>query len=262
MDCLAINAAAGERHDSGGISNVTVRFFVLSLSRVSNVILILSDPFSKTRYLMRANNMEILMQLRLRVVTLAALAASLAGCVAQKPIVYQDEKFDTTSIYTHRFPVASEAACEAARRTLLSQGYVINSATSRQIDGSKSFQPDTDVHVQISFRVVCADDPAHPGEEQAASVFVNALEDRYALKKVNNSASLGVGALGSLSVPFASSDDSLVKVASQTIEAKDFYARFFQLLQRYLVNDRAQISSPAELPANPDGAKPNGKPLP
>ncbi len=159
---------------------------------------------------------------------------SIAGCAAPKPIVYTAEKFDSADVYSRRFPVPSNVACEAVRRTLLSQGYVINTATHDQVDGRKSFQPENDVHVQIAFRVVCATDTADGSD---SSVFVNALEDRYALKKTNNSASLGVGALGSVSLPFSSSDDSLVKVASATISAEKFYGRFFQLVERYLTNE-------------------------
>ena len=47
----------------------------------------------------------------------------------------------------------------------------------------------------------------------------------------------GVGALGSLSLPLTASDDSMVKVASETIPAGQFYDRFFALIERYLVLD-------------------------
>ena len=41
-------------------------------------------------------------------------------------------------------------------------------------------------------------------------------------------------ALGSISVPLSSTQDSLVKVASETIPAGEFYDRFFILMQRML----------------------------
>jgi hypothetical protein len=184
------------------------------------------------------------MELRARMLVSLALPLVLAACVSQKPVVYQEEKFDTTNIYTHHFNAPADAVCEAARRTLLSQGYIISAATTTQIDGRKSFQPDNDVHVQIAFRVVCAADL--PPSSRKSSLFANAVEDRYALKKVNNSASLGVGALGSLSLPFSSSDDSLVKVASQTISAEPFYARFFVLVERYLSHDASLMDAGKE----------------
>jgi hypothetical protein len=184
------------------------------------------------------------MKLCARMLWLLALPLALSACVTQKPVVYQEEKFDTTNIYTHHFNAPADAVCEAARRTLLSQGYIISAATTTQIDGRKSFQPDNDMHVQIAFRVVCAADL--PPSSKTSSLFANALEDRYALKKVNNSASVGVGALGSLSLPFSSSDDSLVKVASQTISAEPFYARFFVLVERYLSHDASLLDAGKE----------------
>jgi hypothetical protein len=195
----------------------------------------------------KRNKKEVVIFMRssLRVLLLSGLLAVIAGCAGSKPGVYQAEKFDSTDTFTRRFPVSSEVACEAVRRTLLSQGYVISAASNNQIDGRKSFQPQSDVHMQIAFRVVCATDAANGA---MSSVFVNALEDRYALKKTNNSASLGVGALGSLSLPFSSSDDSLVKVASETISSENFYTRFFQLVERYLANEDVPLSDTIEMP--------------
>jgi hypothetical protein len=85
--------------------------------------------------------------------------------------------------------------------------------------------------MQISFNVVCAND----GKGKSHStMFANALQDRYALKKVNNSASLGVGVLGSVSMPIGSTDDSMVKVASETVSAPKFYERYFALVDVFL----------------------------
>ena len=69
--------------------------------------------------------------------------------------------------------------------------------------------------------------------------FATALQDRYALKKSATSASLGVGALGSLSLPFSSSNDSLVKIGSETIAQRSFYDSFFELLESYLTQDKS-----------------------
>jgi len=65
-------------------------------------------------------------------------------------------------------------------------------------------------------------------------VYVNAIQDRYVLKKNPNSATVGVSAIGSVSIPLTPSEDSLVKVASETIPAGPFYDRFFVLMQRNL----------------------------
>ncbi len=189
------------------------------------------------------------MQFSSRTLLQAMLLLAVAGCSTTPPNVYKGEKFDSTNIYSRRFEVSSTVACEAVRRTLLSQGYVIGAVTANQINGTKSFQPRSDAHVQIAFRVVCTDDDA---KGDKSSIYVNALEDRYALKKVNNVASLGVGVLGSVSVPFSASDDSLVKVASETISAEGFYARFFDVVERFLDSG----NDPEEEPIDPVPAEP------
>jgi hypothetical protein len=176
-----------------------------------------------------------------------------SACAGPTPGAYHTEKFDTTDIYSRRFPVTPDAACEAVDRTLLSQGYIVNTAKATQVEGHKSFQPENDVHVEIAFRVVCTDDSA--AGQTRSTVFVTALEDRYAVKKINNSASVGVGALGSLSLPFSFSDDSMVRVASETIETEKFYARFFQLVERYLGRSAIPAMLPSAPALDPESAK-------
>jgi len=163
---------------------------------------------------------------------LATLA--LAGCFTvptKKVTVYQNEGFESDETYSRLFDASPAAACEAARRALLGQGYLMSKVTADAISATKSFQPDGDVHVQIVFNVVCVPEGK---AAKVATAYVNAIQDRYALKKTSNSASLGVSALGSVSIPLSSNDDSLVKVASETIPAGQFYDRFFALMQRNL----------------------------
>ncbi|MCV2358543.1 DUF2242 domain-containing protein [Paucibacter sp. TC2R-5] len=178
--------------------------------------------------------------------TCAACACLLAGCGISAPFttkgdkpahsqVYQNENFHADETFSRLFDSRVEETCEAARRALLSQGYLITDTPKGRITGRKHFQPEGDVHVEISFNVVCVPD----GQGDAlTTAFVSAQQDRYSLKKTPNSSSIGVSAIGSISLPLSSSDDSLVKVASETIPAGAFYDRFFALMQRQL-GDRA-----------------------
>lgn len=159
----------------------------------------------------------------------ALLAASLSACggrAADSTLIR--ESFDSGDTYSRTVPGPPGEACEAARRTLLSQGYAIARADTGAVEGNKNFQPREDEHEQLVLRISCA-----PRGDQAL-VFVSAVQDRYALKKSPTSASVGVGALGSVSLPFGSNDDSLVKVASSTVQDAGFYRRFFERLQQYL----------------------------
>ena len=144
---------------------------------------------------------------------------------------YPLESFTSANVFSSTFPGTDKVACEAARRTLLSQGYIISKAAATQVVGEKKFQMENDVHMQIEFHVACAEDSKG---SNSTTVFANAVRDRYTLKKSNDSASIGVGVLGSVSLPIRMSDDSLVKVASETIPAKGFYDSFFALMERYI----------------------------
>ncbi|MEO7243209.1 MAG: DUF2242 domain-containing protein [Variovorax sp.] len=170
-------------------------------------------------------------------------------------VAYRQEGFNSTSTYSRSYPASPARACEAARRALLSQGYVIGAAAAESVKGSKNFQPEPTLHVQVEFRIVCAREGEH-----ASIVFVNALQDRYTIKKSNNSASVGVGGIGSLSLPFASSDDSLVRVGSETVQDAAFYERFFVLLERYLPEPWIEPVPAAPAVAPPSVATPLAQP--
>jgi len=173
----------------------------------------------------------MLTSFHLRSLGLALVLAGAAGCSSPKTAIYEHENFDDSGTFSRDYPVTDVAACEAARRALLSQGYIITSSDPKLVVGNKSFQQTGESHLQISFNVVCADDGKGTNH---STMFANALQDRYALKKVNNSASLGVGVLGSVSMPIGSTDDSMVKVASETVSAPKFYERYFALVDVFL----------------------------
>ncbi|CAI8818383.1 DUF2242 domain-containing protein [Pseudomonas sp. IT-P74] len=183
--------------------------------------------------------------LPMRVVGLAAVFATAAGCSSNKAAIYEHENFDDSGTFSRNYPVTDTQSCEAARRALLSQGYIITSNDPKLVSGHKSFQQTGENHMEISFSVVCADDGS---EGHHATVFANALQDRYALKKTNNSASLGVGVLGSVSMPIGSSDDSMVKVASETVSSAKFYERFFALVELFLPPEAKKAAHIPEKP--------------
>ncbi|MCO8629303.1 DUF2242 domain-containing protein [Burkholderia multivorans] len=189
-----------------------------------------------------------------------AAAAVLAACSSPPKPIYQQEQFDaTTSPYAHTFHANSDATCEAARRALLSQGYVVSSSRNDAVDGSKNFQPSNDMHVVIEFHVVCADANA---DGSSSIAYVNAVQDRYTLKKSNTSASVGLSVFGSLSLPIGSSDDALVKTASETIPAGVFYERFFNLVEHFLKVDPARRDRAAVKAAEKEAVTPLPEPAP
>lgn len=164
--------------------------------------------------------------------SIAVLAACSTGVPRNVPI---QENFDSASTFSRSFDASPVQTCEAARRALLSQGYIASARSQELVEGRKSFQPDPDLNLEMNIRVVCV---PQTSDGQVSIGFVTALQERYMLKKSANSASVGVGALGSLSLPLSSSNDALVKVGSETIATRGFYDSFFDLVENYLQQER------------------------
>jgi len=187
--------------------------------------------------------------------TSCSVLAILQAC-SSTPKPFQPDLFSTTaSPYAHSFVATNAQACEAARRAMLSQGYTTTAATADAVDANKGFQPSTEVHVVVSFHVVCTPSESANG---SSTLYVNAVQDNYGLKKSDTSATVGLSIIGSLSLPIRSNNDSMVKFSSQTIPPGAFYDRFFALVDHYLktvvrsspIGDDASVTeSPLPTPA-------------
>ena len=110
------------------------------------------------------------------------MLAALAGCELPPGIggeahsVYQQERFLSDETFSRLFDASVQDTCEAARRALLSQGYLVNTASADTVAGRKYYQPHQDVHYEVQMRVVCA--PEGQGDART-SAFASALQDRY-----------------------------------------------------------------------------------
>lgn len=154
------------------------------------------------------------------------VALGLTGCSATP--VHEIEAFNTDTPYQRRIATQLDRACEGARLALLSQGYAVDDTRPRYLKGSKAFQPDEDEHVILEFHVVCAT------TRTGATLYANAVESRYDLKKTRNAAGFSIPSLGSISLPWVGSTDALVKVSGETVKDAAFYRRFFDLVERQL----------------------------
>jgi hypothetical protein len=173
--------------------------------------------------------------------SLAILAFLLTACGSTpKKSAYEEEDFVQNQTYSRSFDTSYKVACDAGRRALLSQGYSIDKSTGDLVSGHKNFVDQEGRNTQITFNVNCAPDSTGPNNSQ---VFANAIQDSFSLKKTSTAASVGVSVLGSVSLPFMSSDDALVKTSSMTVTRPQFYSGFFDLLHQYLAV--AQLEQPA-----------------
>ena len=89
------------------------------------------------------------------------LALSLGACTLPPvpgrsvPSVYQQERFQPDETYSRLFDANVRDTCEAARRALLSQGYIISSARTDAIAAAKRFQPEGEVRLSRDGLTVC-----------------------------------------------------------------------------------------------------------
>lgn len=184
-----------------------------------------------------------------KAVPLAAMFALLGGCASDPKAAYEQEDFSQSHTYSRSYQSDYKVACDAGRRALLSQGYNIDRFSDAAVSGHKNFLDESGRNTQITFNVNCAPDGTGPNRSQ---VFANAVQDSYSLKKTSSAASVGVGILGSLSLPFVSTDDSLVKTSSLTVTRPQFYGGFFDLLQQYLPVAQAVVPAKPETPPAPE----------
>jgi hypothetical protein len=165
------------------------------------------------------------------------------------------ETFGAEDTYSRTYGAAPATACEATRRALLGQGYVIAKQADEALEATKVFQPQSDVHTQLIVRATCV---AQLGG--GAIVFINAVQDRYALKSQSSSASVGVSMVGSVSVPIplGGNNANLVRVGSNTVQNQEFYSRLFDRVEFFLSGTPTDAAPPPEPDTPPDPVIFNG----
>ncbi|MFV8817750.1 DUF2242 domain-containing protein [Haliea sp. E17] len=175
---------------------------------------------------------------RLNIALLIASVLLLSACSNQRT-AYSDEHFASDSPFKKRIHGEVGPACESARRVLLGQGYLIEGANSEGVKARKAVKREDNPNSFIEMNVVCLP------ESSGSTVFATGLLTTYALKKSSSSASVGVSAIGTISLPIGQSADSLVKVSEDTIEDPGFYQRFFAAVKRTLNDMQPDAPEPA-----------------
>lgn len=169
--------------------------------------------------------------------------------------VYTGESFATDSPFKMKVDSEVAMACESARRSLLGQGYLIDVASIDTVKGHKAIKNAADRSTFIEMNVVCVP------ERQGSALYANGVLSTYDLKKSSSAASVGVAAVGSISLPIGQSADSLVKIAEETIDDKNFYSRFFAAVAHTLDEIRPHDPEPVPAQIEPSPA-PGEAPVP
>ena len=138
---------------------------------------------------------------------------------------YQTETFTSESPFQYYSSKEPDAACEIAKRALLSQGYQLDDAKPLNIRGEKFFRPTPDEATRLTITLVCL--PSSLG----TVIYATALETQYEMKSKGSNAGVSVSAIGSVSLPWSIDKDTLVKVGEETVIAPMFYQRLFELIK-------------------------------
>ncbi|WP_298622659.1 DUF2242 domain-containing protein [uncultured Zoogloea sp.] len=157
-----------------------------------------------------------------------ALAACSTFSPKKKDDSYKLEHFTPDSPFEQSFDTGAAASCEAGRRALLSQGYLIDESKPDLVRARKFFQPNRETQIQLTFSLSCL------AEGEGSVVFANVRQLREELKAGSASTGLSVAGIGSVSLPFGGNNETLVKVGEETVTDAEFYGRFFALMQSFI----------------------------
>lgn len=168
-------------------------------------------------------------------------------CACSSNAVYTKESFAFDSPFKLKVDGQVASACESARRALLGQGYLIDASSADKVKGRKSYKSEDNENRStfIEINVVCVPDSS------GSTLYANAVLSTYDLKKNGSSASVGVKAVGSISLPFGQSADSMVKTSEETIDDKKFYSRFFAAVDHILAEMEPAMVPAQTIPAEP-----------
>jgi hypothetical protein len=159
-------------------------------------------------------------------------ASALTACSHPKD-VYRNEAFRGDAPFSKTITGPGDSVCWSVKHAFLSQGYMLERSNDAAVlIGSKDFQKDSKLNVTLHMQTTCADN--HDG---TSTVFATAVEETSKLQSVTQSLMAGVGP-ATFSWP-SGSTKALGVVKRETIQDPQFYARFFGLVQRFVIEDKS-----------------------
>ena len=118
--------------------------------------------------------------------------------------------------------------CDAARRALLGDGYLVNRADGQRLVGGKEFQVEAQRHAIVNIHVNC--DQRRGG----STLYVTATEEHFDVKSLRQSSSIGFPVVAPIYYGTQSEADAQVKTHGETVSEREFYERFYRAVQREL----------------------------
>ncbi len=151
----------------------------------------------------------------------------LAGC-GGPPRYAPNEEFSADEKHHRDFQASPLALCDAARRALLGDGYLVNRADAQRLVGGKEFQVEAQRHAIVNIHVNC--DQRRGG----STLYVTATEEHFDVKSLRQSSSIGFPVVAPIYYGTQSEADAQVKTHGETVSEREFYERFYRAVQREL----------------------------
>ena len=151
----------------------------------------------------------------------------LAGC-GGPPHYAPDEDFSSDARYRRNFQASAPALCDAARRVLLGDGYIVTRSEGQSLVGGKEFQIKERQHAILNIYVSC--DQRGGG----SILFVTATEEHFDVESIRQSSSIGFPLVAPIYYSTQSEADRQVKIRGETVSERGFYERFYRAVQREL----------------------------
>ena len=151
----------------------------------------------------------------------------LAGCGGPQRYA-PDEDFSSDSRYRRNFQASAPALCDAARRVLLGDGYIVTRSESQSLVGGKEFQIKERQHAILNIYVNC--------EQRGGGsiLFVTATEEHFDVESIRQSSSIGFPLVAPIYYSTQNEADRQVKIRGETVSEREFYERFYRAVQREL----------------------------
>ncbi len=148
----------------------------------------------------------------------------LAACSGPRTYAEREE-FLSDSRHSRDFSTTAEPVCEAARRVLLRDGYIVEESAEQNLTGVKEFQIEENRHAILRLYVTCGQ------RASGSTLFVTATEEHFDVKSSRQSTSIGVPLVSPISISSKSEADNKVKTRGETVTDRNFYERFYRAVK-------------------------------
>ena len=154
----------------------------------------------------------------------------LAACGGETAY-HRQERFNDDAGHRRDFAVAKTALCEATRRVLIGQGYLVarqDEGNEQILVGQKEFKQEKDRHAVLQLQVICSE------RGKGSALMATALESHYDVAQTKESTRVGLPLVTPMSVISSTTSEGQIKRSGETVNDRAFYDSLFRAVEKEL----------------------------